>query len=241
MVDGEPEPIPGKLYYRGYDVEDIVTAHMNDGTFGFEEVIYLLHSSASLPSEKQLKQFDTVLSAARRLPPGFTEDMIIKAPSRNVMNKLARGVLSLYSYDRNPDDTSVENLVRQSIELTGRIPVIVANAYAVKKHYYDGESLYIHVPDENLSVAENFLYIRGRTSSHRTGRPYSRHVLILHAETAAATTRLYLPRALLHGHGYLWRDQRRGEFAQRPAARRRERQSDGNVPRHPRPYPRSCG
>lgn len=158
MVDGEPEPIPGKLYYRGYDMEDIVTAHMNDGTFGFEEVIYLL-LFGQLPSEKQLKQFDTVLSAARRLPPGFTEDMIIKAPSRNVMNKLARGVLSLYSYDRNPDDTSVENLVRQSIELTGRIPVIVANAYAVKKHYYDGESLYIHVPDENLSVAENFLYI----------------------------------------------------------------------------------
>ena len=131
MEDGEPEPVPGKLYYRGYDVEDIVTSHMEDGTFGFEEVIYLL-LFGRLPSARQLEQFDTVLSAARRLPPGFTEDMIIKAPSRNVMNKLARGVLSLYSYDRNPDDTSVENLVRQSIELTGRIPVIVANAYACR-------------------------------------------------------------------------------------------------------------
>ena len=196
MVDGEPEPIPGKLYYRGYDVEDIVTAHMNDGTFGFEEVIYLL-LFGQLPSEKQLKQFDTVLSAARRLPPGFTEDMIIKAPSRNVMNKLARGVLSLYSYDRNPDDTSVENLVRQSIELTGRIPVIVANAYAVKKHYYDGESLYIHVPDENLSVAENFLYIL-RPDKQFT--ELEAHILdmmlILHAEHGGGNNSAFTCRVL---------------------------------------------
>jgi len=196
MVDGEPEPIPGRLIYRGYDVNDIVNAHMADNTFGFEEVIYLLLLS-HLPNKRQLEQFDTVLSAARKLPMGFTEDMIIKAPSRNIMNKLSRGVLALYSYDENPDDNSIENLVRQSVELIGRFPVIVANAYAVKKHYYDGESLYIHVPDENLSVAENFLYI---LRPDKKFTDLEAHILdmmlILHAEHGGGNNSAFACRVL---------------------------------------------
>ena len=164
VEDGAPVPIPGKLYYRGYDVMDIVNAHAQDGTFGYEEVAYLL-LMGKLPTHEQFRRFDTVLSHARILPDGFTEDMIIKAPSKNIMNKLARSVLALYSYDDNPDDTSIENLMRQSIELIGRFPIIVANAYAVKRHYFDGKSLYIHVPKEELSVSENFLRIVRKDSA----------------------------------------------------------------------------
>jgi citrate synthase len=114
MEDGEPVPMPGKLLYRGIDIMDIIRPHAQAGTFGFEEVCYLLLLGV-LPTHSQMEQFDAVLSAARALPGNFTEDMIIKAPSRNIMNKLSRSVLALYSYDPNPDDLSVENMVRQSI------------------------------------------------------------------------------------------------------------------------------
>ena len=196
MVDGEPEPMEGRLYYRGYNVKDIVDAHMKSGSFGFEEVIYLL-LMGHLPSAEDLANFDTALSAARKLPKGFFEDMILKAPSRNIMNKLSRGVLALYSYDENPDDTSIENLLRQSVELIGRLPVIVADAYAVKKHYFDGESLFVHVPDESLSVAENFLSIL------RPNRKYTQleakildMMLIIHAEHGGGNNSAFTCRVL---------------------------------------------
>jgi len=196
MIDGEPEPAPGKLFYRGYDVQDIVRTHMAESTFGFEEVIYLL-LVGSLPSKAQLERFDMELSAARKLPRGFIEDMILKAPSANIMNKLSRCVLALYSFDDRADDTSMENLLRQSIELIARFPIIVANAYAAKKHYFDGESLYIHVPDENLSVAENFL------SMLRPNRKYTKleaHILdmmlVLHAEHGGGNNSAFTCRVL---------------------------------------------
>ncbi|NCB51215.1 MAG: citrate synthase [Clostridia bacterium] len=156
VEDGERMPMPGHLYYRGYKLQDIVESHTSEGTFGYEEVAYLL-IMGKLPTAEQLSQFNAILSSARNLPPDFTEDMILKAPSRDIMNKLARSVLALYSYDSEADDMSIENLVRQSIELIGRFPVIVANAYAAKRHYYDGKSLYLHVPRENLSSSENFM------------------------------------------------------------------------------------
>ena len=196
MVDGEPEPIPGKLYYRGYNVADIVDHHMKAGTFGFEEVIYLL-LLGHMPSKEELAYFDTALSAARKLPAGFTEDMILKSTSMNVMNKLSRCVLALYSFDENPDDTSIENLLRQSVELIGRFPVIVANAYAAKRHYYDGDSLFIHVPDERLSIAENFLSIL------RQNRKYTQlearildMMLIIHAEHGGGNNSAFTCRVL---------------------------------------------
>lgn len=156
LQDGQRIPKPGQLYYRGIELNEIVEAHRKANTFGFEEVAYLL-LLGYLPSSEELKTFNNIMKRARKLPDGFTEDMIMRHPSRNIMNKLARSVLSLYSYDKNPDDISVENLLLQSIKLVGCFPSIVANAYAVKRHYFDGDSLHIHFPEDELSTAENFL------------------------------------------------------------------------------------
>lgn len=196
VMDGAPIAMPGKLYYRGYDVEEIVDSHAKSGKFGYEEVAYLL-LMGELPTPEELEKFDAILSQARYLPDGFTEDMIIKAPSRNIMNKLARSVLALYSYDDNPDDTSIENILRQCIELIGRFPVIVANAYAVKRHYYDGKSLYIHVPRENLSVSENFLRIVRQDKSYTEEEARLLDLmLILHAEHGAGNNSAFSCRVL---------------------------------------------
>ena len=157
VQDGERVPMPGKLIYRGIDVEELIGGFMSEGRFGFEETAYLLLFGA-LPTRAQLETFQGLLSQYRALPHMFTEDMIIKAPSPDVMNKLGRAVLSLYSYDDLPDDMSLSNQLRQAIALIARVPVIVAHAFAVKRHYYDNESLYLHRPQEGLSVAENFLY-----------------------------------------------------------------------------------
>ncbi len=196
MLDGERVPQPGKLYYRGIDVEDIIAQHYVDGSFGYEEVSYLL-LMGKLPNKQQFEQFDTILSNARYLPSNFTEDMILKAPSKNIMNKLSRSVLALYSYDSNPDDTSIENLVRQSIELIGRFPVIVANAYAVKRHHYDGKSLYIHIPRDNLSVSENFLRMVRKDKSYTSEEAHLLDLmLILHAEHGGGNNSAFACRVL---------------------------------------------
>lgn len=157
VQDGERIPAPGKLVYRGIDVEELINGFVSEGRFGFEETAYLLLFGA-LPTRAQLTAFEGLLSARRALPPMFTEDMILKAPSPDVMNKLARSVLALYSYDGRPDDMSLPNQLRQAVELIARVPVIVAHAFAAKRHYYDNESLYLHRPQEGLSVAQNFLY-----------------------------------------------------------------------------------
>ena len=131
------------------------------------------------------------------LPPNFTEDMILKAPSKNVMNKLARSVLALYSYDDNPDDISMENIMRQSIELIGRFPVIVANAYAVKRHHFDGKSLYLHVPRENLSVSENFLRMLRKDKLYTEEEAHLLDLmLILHAEHGGGNNSAFACRVL---------------------------------------------
>lgn len=147
IEDGVRIPVPGQLYYRGIELNEIVEAHRQAGTFGFEEVAYLL-LMGYLPSRGELDRFNEIMNRARKLPNGFTEDMIMKNPSRNIMNKLARSVLSLYSYDENPDDTSLDNILLQSVKLVGAFPSIVANAYSVKRHYFEGGSLHIHFPME---------------------------------------------------------------------------------------------
>ncbi len=156
MRDGERVPMPGELYYRGINVMEIVENHQRDSSFGFEEVAYLL-LFGRLPDQSQYEAFNGILANARELPDRFFEDMILKAPSIDIMNKLERSILALYSYDDTPDDTSIENVIRQSIMLIARFPTIVANAYAVKRHVFDKDSLYIHNSLENLSVSENFL------------------------------------------------------------------------------------
>ncbi len=158
IEDGEKLPAEGHLKYRGYDITDIVGNCEKEDRFGFEEVAYLL-LFGELPSRTQLDRFTDLIGELRRLPPGFSEDMILKAPSKNIMNKMARSVLAAYSYDSNPDEISVTNILRQSIELIARLPVMAAVGYQAKRHYHDGDSLYLHVPQKQLSTAENLLYM----------------------------------------------------------------------------------
>ncbi|MGN0703399.1 MAG: citrate/2-methylcitrate synthase [Lentihominibacter sp.] len=154
--DGNKVPIEGKLYYRGYSIEDLVNNCIREGRFGFEEITFLL-IFGSLPSKTELESFRKVLGSRRELPQGFARDMILTAPSNNIMNKLARSVLALYCYDSNPDDTSVSNVIRQSIELIGYFPALIAYAYQAKCSFYDNMSLHLHTPVPELSTSENIL------------------------------------------------------------------------------------
>lgn len=157
-IKDEEEKIPqkGKLWYRGIDVKDLVKGFQAENRFGFEETVFLL-LFGYLPSQDELDTFNNTLGNFRKLPPNFTEDSILKNPSNNIMNKLARSVLVNYSYDSTPEDTSVGNNLRQCVELISRIPTMVAYGYQAKRHYYDGKSLFIHTPLPHLSTAENFL------------------------------------------------------------------------------------
>ncbi|APC08262.1 citrate synthase 1 [Moorella thermoacetica] len=158
LDEGERTPDHGRLLYRGIDIWDIVRGFQQEGRFGFEEVCYLL-LFGELPDKKRLEEFTHLLAEHRSLPDGFVEDMILKAPSNDIMNKLARSVLAAYSYDPNPDDISLRNVLRQCIELIARFPIMVAYGYQAKAHYYENKSLYIHLPQTELSTAENFLYM----------------------------------------------------------------------------------
>ena len=182
MVNNQKVAIPGKLYYRGYDVEKIIEDSEKNKQFGFEQIIYLLIFGV-LPTSEQLEEFRTYLGNKRELPSFFTEDMIMKAPSPDIMNKLARGVLASYSYDKTPENTSLENVIRQCLELIARFPSLVANGYQAKRRYYDGQSMYIHFSDPNISTAENFLRIvRSDSQYTRLEAELLDLALILHAE-----------------------------------------------------------
>lgn len=153
---GKKVPVHGKLFYRGIDVEDIVHNCLKEDRFGYEETSYLL-LFGELPTAAQLAEYTAVLGTKRDLPPGFTRDTILMSPSHSIMNKLGRSILTLYSYDPNPDDISVANVLRQSINLIGYFPSLVAYGYQAKKNYFDNESLHIHYPDPSKSTAENIL------------------------------------------------------------------------------------
>ena len=156
IADGERIPDKGKLTYRGIDINDIVNACVKENRFGYEEVAWLL-LFGKLPTRGELEHFSSILSHSRELPEYFAEDMIIKAPSKNVMNKLARSVLALYSYDDSPDDPSLENNMRQSIQLIARLPTIMTYAYQVKRRHFDKKSMYFHPIDPTQSAAESIL------------------------------------------------------------------------------------
>jgi citrate synthase len=156
LDEKEKVPVPGQLFYRGFDLADLVTGFQQDGRFGFEEITYLL-IFGELPNAAELEEFASYLGSRRKLPQHFTEDMILKAPSSNIMNKLARSVLACYSYDPDSDDLSLTNCLRQCLQLIAWFPVMVAYGYQAKRRYHDGMSLFIHTPDPQLSTAENFL------------------------------------------------------------------------------------
>lgn len=155
MVDGVKTPCEGKLWYRGYDCIELVNGFRRK-RFGFEEVAYLL-LFGRLPSESELKQFRDVLAANRTLPTNFTRDVIMKAPSSDIMNSLTRSVLTLASYDKNISDTSIENVLRQCLALIGVFPMLAVYGYHAYNHYENDESMYIHRPARKLSTAENLL------------------------------------------------------------------------------------
>lgn len=178
----EKVAIDGKLFYRGIDVEDIVNNCLADNRFGYEETSYLL-LFGQLPTENELAEFKKIVGMKRELPLGFPRDMILTAPSKNVMNKLARSVLALYSYDENPDDVSIHNVLRQSINLIGYFPSLIAYGYQAKRSYYDNESLHLHYPDPKLSTAENILRLIRPTSEYTELEAKLLDIsMILHAE-----------------------------------------------------------
>ena len=157
IQDEERLPMPGQLLYRGIDLQELIQGFTSEERFGYAETAYLLLFGA-LPTREQLSGFEAFLDANHDLPPMFTEDMILKAPSPDVMNKLGRGVLTLYSYDDNPEDMTLSSELRRAMVLIARAPQMVAHAYAAKRHYYDNESLYLHRAQPGLSMAENFLW-----------------------------------------------------------------------------------
>lgn len=157
-VDSEMIPCEGKLFYRGLDIEDIVNGFVSEKRFGFEETTYLL-LFGKLPSKKELDDFNALLGHYRSLPTSFVRDIIMKAPSHDMMNTLARSVLTLYSYDEAADDISIPNVLRQCLQLIALFPQLSVYGYQAYKHYHDGQSLFIHSPDLSLSTAENILHL----------------------------------------------------------------------------------
>ncbi len=181
-ADGNKVPVPGRLMYRGYDVAELVHDSQKQDEFGFEQVVYLL-LFGELPNVSQLQEFKAYLGSRRTLPSNFTEDMIMKAPSCDIMNKIARGVLASYSYDSDPENRDVSNILRQCMELTSRFSTLAAYAYQAKLRFYDGKSMYIHNPVPELSTAENFLrLIRPDTQYSPLEAQILDLALILHAE-----------------------------------------------------------
>ncbi len=196
ILDGEKVAKEGKLSYRGYDIEDIVKSCTSENRFGFEEVVWLL-LFGKLPTQSQLNSLYEVIDACRFLPDDFIEDMMIKNPSKDIMNKLARCILCLYSYDENPDDTSVQNVLRQSLQLIAQFPSILTVAYQVKRRAFHGETMFLHPIKRGLSTAQ---YILRQT---RADKNYTDEeaklldiMLMLHADHGGGNNSTFATRVL---------------------------------------------
>jgi len=177
--DGEKIPTEGRLYYRDIEIGELIK---KTGNFGYESIIYLL-LFGELPSEEDLKNFNEVLDSFRKLPPHFTENTILKSPSVDVMNKLQRSILVLYSYDNYPDCLEVDRMLLQSLKLIARFPTIISYGYQAKAHYFDNKSLYLHNPKDNIGTAGNILHmIRSDNSYTKLELDTLDLLLILHAE-----------------------------------------------------------
>lgn len=182
-IDGEVVQCDGELYYRGIDVNTLITGFINDNRFGFEETTYLL-LFGKLPTNEDLKEFESLLASYRTiLPKNFVRDIIMKKPSEDLMNNISRAILNLYAYDSNPNDLSIPNVLRQSLELIAIFPMLAVYSYHAKNYYLDKGSLVIHRPKANLSTAENILYML--RPDHKYTQLEARILdmsLILHAE-----------------------------------------------------------
>ena len=182
VVDGKEYPCEGKLYYRGIDVEKIVAGLIDEDRFGFEEVAYLL-MFGQLPDARELDRFTQIITNYRSLPTSFVRDFIMKAPSQDMMNTLARSVLAMYAYDDHADDLSLSNVLRQLLQMVALFPLLSVYGYQVYCHYHESQSLFIHSPKPELSMAENILHILRPDSQYTSLEAKILDLaLILHAE-----------------------------------------------------------
>ncbi|MBP1565912.1 MAG: citrate/2-methylcitrate synthase [Oscillospiraceae bacterium] len=194
--ENEVEPIPGELIYRGYNIKDLVENADKEDRYGFEEVAYLL-LFGDLPTKSELNEFNQAIIGARELPGNFAEDMILKAPSINIMNKMARCVLALYSYDDTGEDTSLASEMRKAVSLLAKLPVIMTHAYQVQQRHYYNKSMIIHPLRANESTAENILSM---LRIDRQYTPQEAHLLdtllMLHAEHGGGNNSTFTCRVL---------------------------------------------
>ena len=182
LDEGEKIPVDGRLRYRGVSVKDLTDGFQKDGRYGFEEICYFL-LFGDLPNKEQYNMICKELAKERELPEGFVEEMILKFPSRDIMNKLARSVLVLYSFDDNPDDVSIANVINQSMKLIAQMPLLAAYGYIAHDHYHCNGNLFINRPDPNLSSAENFLHVLRKDSKYtKLEAEILDLCLVLHAE-----------------------------------------------------------
>ncbi len=196
LYEGEKRPDDGKLFYRGYDVEKLIDGYVKENRYGFEECAFIL-LFGTLPTAEQLDAFKQLNAEYATLPPNFTEDVIMRAPSPDIMNKLQNGIASLYSYDPDPENTSLENQLRQSIQLISRLPIIAAHAYSVKKHVFDQDSLLIHRPLPGLACAQNFMRILGQDVNFDEKEARLLDLcLVLHAEHGGGNNSTFACRVL---------------------------------------------
>ena len=196
LYEGEKRPDEGKLYYRGYDVEKLIDAYVKENRYGFEECSFIL-LFGNLPTREQLDAFNALNAEYATLPPNFTEDVIMRAPSPDIMNKIQSGIVSLYSYDPNPEDMSLENQLKQSIQIISRLPIIAAHAYSVKRHVFDQDSLLLHRPLPGLACAQNFMRILGQDVSFDEKEARLLDLcLVLHAEHGGGNNSTFACRVL---------------------------------------------
>ncbi len=196
LVDGEKVPREGRLFYRGISVEDLIQSCISEDRFGFEETVYLL-LFGQLPTASQLKDFQYLMARWSQLPGYFTEDMILRSPNKNIMNKLASCILALHSHDGEAENMTLENELFKSFRMVARTPTIVAHAYAAKCHYFDKDSLYLHRPRTDMSVAQNFLYsLRKDTKFDDDEAKLLDLCMILHAELGGGNKSTFACRVL---------------------------------------------
>ena len=182
IVNGEAVSDDGMLFYRGYNVEDIIGGLNGISPYGFEEITYLL-LFGELPNAEEFEEFKSIMGAYRSIPPSFVRDIIMKAPSQNIMNAMARSVLTLYSYDEKAEDISIPNVLRQSLALISQFPLLAVYSYQAYEHYHKGGSLIIHTPDPEKSTAEHILHLLRPDSSYTALEAKILDIaLILHAE-----------------------------------------------------------
>lgn len=196
LKDGKKIPRKGRLFYRGVSIEDLIQSCIREDRFGFEETVYLL-LFGQLPTASQLEDFQVLMARWSQLPGYFSEDMILRSPNKNIMNKLASCILALHSHDGEAENMTLENELFKSFRMVARTPTIVAHSYAAKRHYFDKDSLYLHRPRTDLSVAQNFLYTLRKDSKFDDDEAKLLDLcMILHAEHGGGNNSTFACRVL---------------------------------------------